>query len=179
MSRKTNDAQSMALAAWHLRGLLDECLYGKDRDNPPLTIRGADGNLLHLRQAPDGQPVMVDDQTGIITAIDPEDMEGSIIRALRAADERAVSRLRKRLHEMADAHEHVGRTNRGLVLYSRLGARLCDWSASNDGEHGELQVRCEPVYGRYRSKVRGWRVSSGGSLDDWLKALATELDEPR
>lgn len=79
----------------------------------------------------------------------------------------------------SDVHEHVSRTNRGLVLYSRMGARLCDWSASNDGEHGELQVRCEPVYGRDTSKVRGWRVSSGGSLDDWLKALAAELDEPR
>ncbi|MDO4243541.1 MAG: GNAT family N-acetyltransferase [Actinomyces sp.] len=73
--------------------------------------RAAKGELLHLRQDGDGWPVMVDDQTGIVTAIDSKDVEGSIVRALCTADERAVSRLRKRLHEVADAHEHVGKTS--------------------------------------------------------------------
>ena len=179
MSDNANDAQLMALAAWHLRGLLDHSPYGQDRDNPPLAIRTASGGWLYLRQASKGEPAMVDDQTGIVTPIDPGDMKGSIFQALRAAGDRAVSHLIDRLHEVADAHAHVGRTRWGLVLYSRVGVRLCDWTAGLLGETGELVVRCEPVYGRYASRVRGWRASSGSGLDGWLRALANELKEQR
>ncbi|MBW3068976.1 hypothetical protein GZ998_05540 [Actinomyces sp. 594] len=188
MSLSNNDTSTaglMALAAWTLRGLLNESHYdlhgdryeGRDDGNPPLTIRRADGELLHLRQGPDGKPVIVDDQAGAVTPIDTGDIKGSMLCALHAADVRAVDRLYERLGEIADAHEHAARTGTGIVLFSKDGKRLCDWTPGTDGKTGDLCVFCRPLWG-YMPKARGWKQSGPRSLDAWLDSLDAELDQP-